>query len=575
MDELLTDLVPFSGNIDTIFDWDNFTTPTVNSLYRMMRRQAIRTGWINGISYRDLNGLKTSDLTDYSLIDQREKEQVITELRDIFSIFETDGLEGTTISALDPNYLNGFPSDAINAAQNLEDLLMAILDEHQGYQEVDDRTLAILRGRIPAFLKSYRTLDDIGMEFHVTRERIRQIESKYQNIELVKIRKSHNLLEKLILILESSSSQKAFADSASVSNLLRNESISATKLKAILQILGLEELILRFEAVEANWDLNITAKGVLEAQARAYRNKFGLIDLLVFTSDTNTTNLQAFSAIKRVYPRSIMQGDLVLARTANIDTTFENVVGKQLKVFGELDAEVLLVGIQRQAAYRQVSILGSKIDQLALINEIAGVTPSYESFQIGSKSEPELSLTDIWFLELLQNSPNGMLHRSEISSAAIRDKKNLTSVSVFSLFNPLLRPVGAGVLALANVKVDAEVARRHAAIARAAQELTFLEYSFSGSDIILKIIPNINTMGSGILFPPRELREMIKDVAFSVVCSCEKLISNQQLRLTADDFWTGFTAAIRHFMNLHDFVKGDQLVIWLNFQTKIATCRVS
>ena len=50
-----------------------------------------------------------------------------------------------------------------------------ILDEYHGYKEMDDRTLAILKGRIPAFLSSYRTLEDIGMEFHVTRERIRQI----------------------------------------------------------------------------------------------------------------------------------------------------------------------------------------------------------------------------------------------------------------------------------------------------------------------------------------------------------------------------------------------------------------
>lgn len=574
MDELLTDLVPFNGNMDAILDWDNFTIPTVNSLHRMLRRQASSTGWISGISYRDLTGLKISDLTDFSYIDQREKAQILGELRDTFSTFEADGLEGGATSALDPNYLSEFPADAIDAARNLEDLLGAILDEYHGYKEMDDRTLAILKGRIPAFESSYRTLEDIGIEFHVTRERIRQIESNYLNINLTKIRHTNRLLEELVEMLESSPSQEAFAESASKSILLRNETISSAKLKAILHILGIKELISKVEAVEANWDSVSEAQGVLEIQARAYRNKFGLIDLSVFTSDTNSSNMQAFDAIKRVYPRAIMKGNLVLARTSSLDTAFENAIGKQLMVFGELDAEALLIGIERQAAYRQVSISGSEIEQIALVKEIAGDSPSYEAFMIQAKSEPELSPTDVWFLELFQESPTGMLHRSEISAAAIRDGKNLASVSVFLLFNVFLRPVGAAVMTLANVKVEPEAARRYAAIARAIQEQTQLEFSFSGSDILLRIVPNMNTMAAGVLFPRVELKEIIKDAVFKVVCGCGKMNSVQKLKLRPPNFWTGFSAAIKHCMDYHHFSKGDELVILLNFETETAFCQV-
>jgi hypothetical protein len=193
----------------------------------MLRRQAISSSWIGGISYRDLTGLKISDLTDLSFIDHREKAQILEELRDTFSTFEADGLEGGATSALDPNYLSEFPADAIDAARNLEDLLGAILDEYHGYKEMDNRTLAILKGRIPAFVSSYRTLEDIGIEFHVTRERIRQIESNYQNINLNKNRHTNRLLEELVEMLESSSSKEAFAESAFKSSLLRNETISS------------------------------------------------------------------------------------------------------------------------------------------------------------------------------------------------------------------------------------------------------------------------------------------------------------------------------------------------------------
>ena len=118
MDELLTDLVPFNGNMDAILDWDNFTIPTVNSLHRMLRRQAISSGWISGISYRDLTGLKISDLTDFSYIDQREKAQILGELRDTFSTFEADGLEGGATSALTFGTISSANSSAYSDSLN-------------------------------------------------------------------------------------------------------------------------------------------------------------------------------------------------------------------------------------------------------------------------------------------------------------------------------------------------------------------------------------------------------------------------------------------------------------------------
>lgn len=574
MDELLTDLVPFSGDQDTFLLWNNFSVPTTNSLCRMLSRHNEGDSWKRGISYKNIVGLRVSDLTDIPFVGEYRKGQLLAELRDTFSSLEALGVEESLSTIVDQTTFDDFQTDSIDSAQNLEELIEGILEVYGDYREIDDRTLAILRGRVPAFLDTPRTLDDLGNEFGVTRERIRQIESKFHNLQLGALKDRSAVLEKLVAELESSHSHVGFMNSASNGNLLGREKISVTKLKAILQVFGIEELISKVEAVEANWDSVSEALGVLETQAKAYRNKFGLIDLLIFTSDTNSTNMQAFEAIKRVYPRSIMKGNLVLARTASLDTAFENAIGKQLMVFGELDAEVLLIGIERQAAYRQVSILGSNTEQIALIMDIAGDSPSYEAFMIQAKNEPELSQTDVWFLELFQESPTGMLHRNEISAAAIRDGKNLASVSVFLLFNVFLRPAGAAVMTLANVKVEPEAARRYAAIARAIQEQTQLEFSFSGSDVLLRIVPNVNTMAAGVLFPRVELKEMIKDAVFKVVCECGKMNSVQELKLRPPNFWTGFTAAIKHCMDYHYFAKGDELNILLNFESGTATCQV-
>ena len=219
--------------------------------------------------------------------------------------------------------------------------------------------------------------------------------------------------------------------------------------------------------------------------------KFGLIDLNTFSKENKVGDAEAFSAIKAIYPRSIRAGRLVLARTPGLDTAFENAIGKQLKVFNELGAESLLVGIERQASYRQTPLVGLKADLIAMIKELAGENPSFTIFRANTLEDPELSQTDEWILEVFRDSPTGMLHRNEITAAAMRDGKNVNSIGIFLLFNPLIRPVGSAVLALADQTVDIELVKQYAAIARAAEEPTQLDFSFQGSDILISFIPNL------------------------------------------------------------------------------------
>ncbi len=163
-----------------------------------------------------------------------------------------------------------------------------------------------------------------------------------------------------------------------------------------------------------------------------------------------------------------------------------------------------------------------------------------------------------------------MMHRNEITAAAMRDGKNMSSVGVFLLFNPLIRPVGSAVMALANCIVNQEDIQRHASVAKAVEDKTHIEFEFSGSNIMLRITPNLNTLMAGVLFPNAELRDLIKDFAFGVTCECDEMTSAQQLRLRPPNFWTGFTAALKHMMVAHGFTKGDTLFLRLDFDRKNA-----
>ena len=53
-------------------------------------------------------------------------------------------------------------------------------------------------------------------------------------------------------------------------------------------------------------------------------------------------------------------------------------------------------------------------------------------------------------------------------------------------------------------------------------------------------------------------------------CECDEMTSIQQLRLRPPNFWTGFTAALKHMMVFHSFARGDDLLLRLDFKSKNA-----
>jgi hypothetical protein len=573
MDELLTDLIPFGGDPEAVFLWDNFTNPVANSLQRFLAREKKDDKWQIGISYSHLRDHRLSDLMDTPNIGEVRKAQILSELANIFGVYENQGLDGWVATQMADSDIFEEPeysADAVDLALNLREMVDAIIFFYNDYREIDDRTLKIIRSRVPALVNELKTLEELGSEFSITRERVRQIEHKYLDLQLGSTKEENFLMLELVKVLETSDDEADFVKKANLADLLAGEPITIVKFKAILEVLGLEGYISRAEAVESQWDIENFAKDTLSQKAREARHKFGLIDLTTFSKENKVGDTEAFAAIKAVYPRSIRAGKLVLARTPGLDTAFENVVGKQLQVFERLDAENLLVGIVRQAGYRQTPLIGLNADLVAMIKELAGEEPNYTTFRSNTLEEPELSQNDEWILEVFRDSPSGMLHRNEITAAALRDGKNVNSMGIYLIFNPLIRPVGAAVMALADQTIDIQFAKQYAEIARAAEEPTHLEFSFRGSDILIKFIPNLNTIAAGVLFPKQDLRAMIKPYAFQVSCFCDAYESNQMLRLKNPSFWTGFTATIKHLQNNHNYVRGEEISILLDMENKIA-----
>jgi hypothetical protein len=573
MDEYLTDLIVFNGDPEVVMLWDNFTNPVSNSLQRFLSRTYRDDSWKFGICYNHLKEHRLSDLMDTPNVGEIRKNQILDELANVFGVYEKQGLDGwvaTHFEALEDTDGSTYTPDAVDLSMSLLDVVKGIIFYYNDYREIDDRTLEIIRARVPALMRHQKTLEELATQFNVTRERVRQIESKYLDLQLGSVKENNFVMLELVKIIENSLAEADFIEKAQEAGLLEGEPITVVKLKAILQVLGLENYLSRVESVESQWDIANYVKDVLSQKAREARHKFGIIDLSTFTKENKVGEAEAFAAIHAIYPRSIRAGRLVLARTPGLDTAFENAIGKQLMVFSELNAESLLVGIERQANYRQTPLVGLKADLIAMIKELAGENPNFTTFRSNTLEDPELSQTDEWILEVFRDSPTGMMHRNEITAAAMRDGKNVNSIGVFLIFNPLVRPVGSAVLALADQNFDVELVKQYAAIARAAEEPTQLDFSFQGSDILITFVPNLNTIAAGVLFPKQELRDMVKLHSFPVECFCGAFESNQMLRMKNPSFWTGFTGSIKHLQNQHSYKKGQEIQMLLDMDKKTA-----
>ena len=573
MDEYLTDLIAFNGDPEVIMLWDNFTNPVSNSLQRFLSRTYRDDSWKFGICYNHLKEHRLSDLMDTPNVGEIRKNQILDELANVFGVYEKQGLDGwvaAQIETLEDIDDSTYAPDAVDLSMSLLDVVKGIIFYYNDYREIDDRTLEIIRARVPALMRHPKTLEELGTQFNITRERVRQIESKYLDLQLGSVKETNFVMLELVKVLENSLAEDEFVEKAEEADLLEGEPVTVAKLKAILQVLGLENYLSRVESVESQWDIANYVKDVLSQKAREARHKFGLIDLSTFTKENKVGEAEAFAAIHAIYPRSIRAGRLVLARTPGLDTAFENAIGKQLMVFNELNAESLLVGIERQANYRQTPLVGLKADLIAMIKELAGEIPNFATFRSNTLEDPELSQTDEWILEVFRDSPTGMMHRNEITAAAMRDGKNVNSIGVFLIFNSLIRPVGSAVLALADQSFDVELVKQYAAIARAAEEPTQLDFGFQGSDILITSIPNLNTIAAGVLFPKQELRDMVKLHSFPVECFCGAFESNQMLRMKNPSFWTGFTRSIKHLQNQHGYKKGQEIQMLLDMDKKTA-----
>lgn len=438
------------------------------------------------------------------------------------------------------------------------ELLEKLDEELLKLPRMDQRSLAMLKHRHYAFAEPGLTLDELGKEWGLTRERVRQIVDPLMNVSL-QIESEVPILLRAVEIFEECEDEEQFKFKLAETSLFSGEEVSWQWLWGLTRILSPENLANRVFDKHLEMESELEANLPIRSLIKKDRSKFGLYDLQVIAKKYEINPDKAFKIIADIYPRSLRSGSLVLARTKNLDTMFENSIAKQLKVSSPLEVKDLLVGLQRTGKYRDVSLLGSITDLTNLIVVLAGNPPKYEKILDGLIKEVDFQALEKWLIEIFSDVELGILHTNEVVNYALRDKRiNVSSIAVYLLNSPIIRSHGRSLYSLVGTEVTKDQLDAYIQVIRGSTEASEVSYEMiDASKGILTVKPNINVITSGIVFPPSGYKEIFEDFKFESFCECGQLDTTQAVKFTSSGFWTGFTAMIRHGFSHHQLSRGS------------------
>jgi hypothetical protein len=137
----------------------------------------------------------------------------------------------------------------------------------------------------------------------------------------------------------------------------------------------------------------------------------------------------------------------------------------------------------------------------------------------------------------------------------------------------LVRPVGSGLFRLIGTDVSASQAKIANRIAKDRISEIIITSEFVNENLILRIIPNANSL-SGVIFPTKAIKELLRNIEFIPSCTCEELFTNQRVKVTETNFLMGFNAIFKHGINEHNLIIGDEFEVEFNFKKNSCTLNV-
>lgn len=527
-----------------------------------------------GFAIDHLKYIDVRDVKAIRYLDFRKVLSTIEEIQNIAKSYQYQNLASIYEIVSPKSESLGEPflahDNMIRQSSNLEDLLAAILNRLDAERSMSERDRAVLCSRADWYTPNPQTLDAIGRQYGLSRERIRQITKKFEEPLWQLVGELTFAKELSRLALEAESIEK-LQNLASESFLTTENSLDVSQCKSIMQYLPNSKGWDGFSSKLKMWEIEDKELSESSTTITKYRSKMGFIDVAFAVKELGSSPEKIISVIKAKYPRFLKSRNLVLARTDSHVSTFESALAKQLLLVPSIEASDLLIGARRHASVRNDPMPGDESDYINIIHELCGKPPSLERFLENQLYRTELSELENWIVNIFNSSPNGLLHRVEITKIGIQSRVNLGSITVYCGSSPIIRTHSKGIFSLIGTAPTADQVSTHAELALSQDSSVEINLEFSESNIWLTLKPNLNAYASGVLLPNRELKDLFTDFIFSPNCICGPIDSKQVLTISKDGFWKGFQSIFSHALQSHDFEISSVFRIFFDFHQSTAT----
>lgn len=547
--------IPNNRPKGSVIPWDYLNSKNAATLSSLFKEVPFsQEEYSNGFTFEQISQVSRSNILRARSVGTSKAQMLRNALARIFQ--QSDPIPKSSREKL---------SESITVESSIFLLERALIE--LGVESV--RNINLSKARMRVFLPESKTLDSVGSQYGLTRERARQIQKKVERLR-IQPTSTPAILNLAKEIIVNCGNIAEFQEKIYEKKLTINRDLDPHWFSEFAKIIGEEEISTFFDKRIELLDFGSKAIAEFRQSIPKFRSKIGIVDVHKVAVKSGQSYETIRKAVLSRYKRSVVDNNLILAGTDSRLTMFETVIIKQLLVNPNLSIEELREGIQRQSGYRGIEEDIDNEECEGLIRLVAGNPATLDFIESPMKYEIVLSNHEKWLVALFTKSEKGLLHRDSITESALDNGISLGSLAIYLSYFPILRSFGPAIYGLVGTKFTDSSISTIKENAKDSALQTEIAYQVSGSRILLEIRPNIGTISSGVVFAPKELSSLVRSSIFECSCICGQLSSDQVIKVSKDGFWVGFSALFRHAYRFHKITDESKLLISFNLDTKSA-----
>ncbi len=416
------------------------------------------------------------------------------------------------------------------------------------------------------------TVDQISDEYHLSRERIRQIEAKLMSVATSRSRRAWPILEQ---IAETQLPNKLGDPDDQLQSLHGlNAEWSIASIRTFMEISGSPHLADRlFANVYPSTEESREQNQILMALRKA-RSDVGVIKLdNIFVPELKRTLSleEAAGVTKSKFGSANIFREYAIVSNAGNTAGIYSAVALQLGVCSPLHVDQVMHGVTRAATQRNSqNTLPDRESFIALLRQSSDFKVS-ETFMVsGREQEYEAGTIQRWIVDQISSQQGFVISKAQLFRSALLEGTKLSSLNNYVSYHAAIRSPRNGFLTLVGYtpsNADIDFAKRVADAV--AVPNSKIECRASGPGVfIVEFTFSTNFLLSGVISPTPLLIELFGQGSKKTSC-CSDFESDSKVKITSS-FLSGLSQLKDHMLYDHGYAEGDQV----RLQMDDSVCRV-